>query len=100
MSDHALRFMSTLKRSRDIDKSLQSLYNTATEDGESPAKVLKTAETFLPGLEETVDFTKFKKTSPPTTKASLLANNKRLPAWAAAKQGDKPAAPTMAAITA
>ena len=41
-----------------------------------------------------------KNTSPPTTKASLLASIKRLPARAAAIQGDKPAAPTIAAITA
>ena len=75
MSDHALRFMSTLKRSRDIDKSLQSLYNTAIEDGESPAKVLKTAETFLPGLEETVDFSKYKKTSTKLHKRPMRASD-------------------------
>ena len=74
MSDHALRFMSTLKRSRDVDKSLQSLYNTATAEGESPAKVLKTAETFLPGLEETVDFSKFKKTSSKLHKRPMRAS--------------------------
>jgi hypothetical protein len=38
-------------------------------------------------------------TSPPTTSASLLASSRRLPARAAARQGAKPAAPTMAAIT-
>ena len=36
---------------------------------------------------------------PPTTSASLLASIRRLPARAAAMQGGKPAAPTMAAIT-
>ena len=75
MSDHALRFMSTLKRSRDIDKSLQSLYNTATEDCESPAKVLKTADTYLPGLEETVDFSKYKKTSSKLHKRPMRASD-------------------------
>ena len=38
-------------------------------------------------------------TSAPTTSASLLASRRRLPARAAARQGDRPAAPTMAAIT-
>ena len=37
--------------------------------------------------------------SPDITKASLLANNTRLPALTAASVGNKPAAPTMAAIT-
>ena len=37
---------------------------------------------------------------PPTTRASLLASSNRLPARAAARQGARPAAPTMAAITA
>ena len=36
---------------------------------------------------------------PDITKASLLASNTLLPAFAAAKVGTKPAAPTMAAIT-
>ena len=57
-----------------MDKSLQSLYNTATAEGESPAKVLKTAETFLPGLEETVDFSKFKKTSSKLHKRPMRAS--------------------------
>jgi hypothetical protein len=38
--------------------------------------------------------------SPPTTSASLLASSSRLPARAAARQGARPAAPTMAAMTA
>ena len=38
-------------------------------------------------------------TSPPTTSASLLASNRRLPALAAAMHGANPAAPTMAAMT-
>ena len=38
--------------------------------------------------------------APPTTRASLLASIRRLPARAAARQGGRPAAPTMAAITA
>ena len=37
--------------------------------------------------------------SPPTTSASLLASSRRLPARAAARQGARPAAPTIAAIT-
>ena len=37
--------------------------------------------------------------APPTTSASLLASSSRLPARAAARQGARPAAPTMAAIT-
>ena len=40
------------------------------------------------------------KTSPPTTRASLFASNSRLPALTAAIHGGKPAAPTMAAMTA
>ena len=39
------------------------------------------------------------KSAPPTTSASLLASSRRLPARAAAMQGGRPAAPTMAAIT-
>ncbi len=39
-------------------------------------------------------------TSPPSTKASLLASKRRFPARAAPIQGANPAAPTMAAITA
>ncbi len=37
--------------------------------------------------------------SPPTTSASLLASSSRLPARAAARQDESPAAPTIAAIT-
>ena len=40
-----------------------------------------------------------KNTCPPMTKASLFASSRRLPAWAAARHGAKPAAPTMAAMT-
>jgi hypothetical protein len=40
------------------------------------------------------------KSAPPTTSASLLASISRLPARAAAMHGARPAAPTMAAITA
>ena len=43
--------------------------------------------------------TAFMKNAPPTTSASLLARSSRLPEWAAARQGARPAAPTMAAIT-
>ena len=40
-----------------------------------------------------------RKTSPPTTSASLFARSSRLPASAAARHGARPAAPTIAAMT-
>ena len=75
MTDHSLRFLSSLKRSRDVDKSLQALYNTATADGFDPTTILHSTDDVLPGLKETVDFTKFKKTSSKLNKKPLQVSS-------------------------